>query len=324
MAAPGFAEPYLERARGRMYVVGATQAFLHIMQGSFNQIKADMLSPLNLDDLRQGARLSQDPGVLVAAAFTEIMVSTANSSQEIDWADMSQLDADDILNALSVKSQNSVKATLARLEKLAQPRDRRGAEAGAALGFLRYTLRDTDKVDAALRGAVERVPTFDPAWELRMGLRVEQENYEDLAALGEERLKYMATVRNHLLLAKAYEKLEKLDKAEAHAQAALKQKPDDFLTNLMVAALLMKRSTDAATLARAGERLTRAGKMMNKMPPGESFVDYMSRTKDYGFLRGIYLALNGDTEKARVQLKETLASAPEEESVQEALAALDE
>jgi tetratricopeptide (TPR) repeat protein len=321
---PGLAEPYLERAKGRVFVVGATRAFLHLMQGNFDSFKTEVLSPDNLDDLRQGIRLSRAPRALLTAVQMEIMISVANSGKETDWTNWTELDRQDIWDALSEKSQNSVNATLARLEKMAQARDKRGAEAGTALGCLCYFLRDTEKAETALRGAVERHPTFDPAWELRMGMLVEQERYEDMAALGEERLKHKDSTRNRLLLAKAYEKTEKYDKAEIHAQAAWKRRPNDFLANLMVAALMMKRGTDAATLARAGDRLARAGKTAKKAIPGESIPDTINRTRDYGLLRGIYLALNGDTEKARVQLKETLARAPEEESVQEALTALDE
>ncbi len=108
---------------------------------------------------------------------------------------------------------------------------------------------------------------------------------------------------------------DQLYKAEEQVQAALKLEPNDFTANLALAALLIRRSSDASTLLQAGERLAQAGQVLKESPPHQQWVAY-------ALTRGVYLALHGDVEAAEKQLKQILAHDEDNEDAKEALKAI--
>ena len=146
-----------------------------------------------------------------------------------------------------------------------------------------------------------------------MLLLVGNDRYDELATFLETQLKRGDTVRNHLLLAKTYDKLQRPEDAQAQVSAALELAPDDFTANLARAALALRRGDTT----QANEPLVKAARSFEApTKPSDK------QTREYAVLRGIYLGLAGSTDEAKQQLQQVLASDAQNEAAQKALAAL--
>lgn len=145
------------------------------------------------------------------------------------------------------------------MQRLAQSSDKRSAAGAAeAFGALRVAIvEDPAGAAAELRHAVTLDPTRERAWDLLTIVTADTGRYQEVASLCAERLRVRASARNYILLAKAYEHLNQLAKAEEQIQAALKLAPHDFTANVALAVLLIKRAEDPVLLRQAGERLLR-------------------------------------------------------------------
>jgi Tfp pilus assembly protein PilF len=118
-------------------------------------------------------------------------------------------------------------------------------------------------------------------------------------------------------LAKAYEDLAQVDRAEEQIRAALTKEPDDFLCNVALAVLLMKHD-NPADLSNAVDALRKAA--ISRSP--ESPVEH--RAVNHAIASAICLGLLGDVASARQRLERVRQSDPKNEQVQMILEALDE
>ena len=114
-----------------------------------------------------------------------------------------------------------------------------------------------------------------------------------------------------LILAKAYEHLGKLEKAQSELETALKLDPGDVLANLALATVLMKRDDEGAYLARAGKLIAAVSQ---RVTPEEQ-VNY-----DIAF--SYHAALTGDAATAEKLLRRVLALDEKNERAANALKAL--
>jgi tetratricopeptide (TPR) repeat protein len=89
---------------------------------------------------------------------------------------------------------------------------------------------------------------------------------DELVAICKSRLKYKDSVRNHLLLARAYQHQKKWDKVGVQTEAALKLEPDNIVAHLELAALALKQSADPNFMSKAAEQITRIRELYNKNP----------------------------------------------------------
>ena len=216
---------------------------------------------------------------------------------------------------LSPTVRASIRDALDRLEALAQSKNREtAAGASEAAGVLRLALQnDLGRAEGDLRRAVAMDPSRGGAWELLAALAFQAKGYLKVATVCQEWMKQADSVRGRLILAKAYEKLDRLDQAEEAIHAALKLQPDDFTANLGLAVLLLKRGEDPARMAEAGAQLRRTADLFQKStPPGQ--------LADYGVILGIYQALTGDPESGEQQLRRVLKYDPDHDG---AIAALE-
>jgi Tfp pilus assembly protein PilF len=219
---------------------------------------------------------------------------------------------------LPEKTQRSVREAVAKLAKLAQSKEiDTAAGASTVLGMLQMVIvHDDPAAEASFRRTISMEPSRELAWDLlTLLLNRDDDRHEDEVSLCQERLKRSDSARGRMLLARAYVDVDELGDAEEQVQAALRLEPDDFTANLALAVLLLKRSDNAGVLSRARELLTKAGTALGASRDPKDWADH-------AVTWGICLALSGDPESARQQLKQVLESDTSNEQAREALAAL--
>ncbi len=286
---------------------GESKSDFDVLSGGF--------SAASLADLQQSSRLSpQDYWLIANNVLFEVYGGNARNGQR-------QIGGDFDFGGLPDATQRSVRSAMTRLEDLGQEPDN-SAAAGAleVLGILQGPLlQETNRSVASLRHALALDPSRERAWELLTLTLARTERYDELLSLCEDHLKQTSTPRAHLLLAKAYEKLKQWDYAEQEVLAAVKLAPDDFTANLSLAALLIKRSQDAGTLAQANSVLGHCDQLLPKMPPAQRTRQLVI---DFTLTRSICLALGDDVESARKWVKTVLDADGGNEMAREILAAI--
>lgn len=319
---PQAPEPYTERANFRAFGQNLLQSILReinagnrsladVLQSLSLRLPYEMLTPDAVSDFRQAARLSpNDFRAITTAVLVEMYAFIAHHG-------MSSSSEGDVWSTLSPHIKQVIRAAMSRLERITHQRDRRKVVGAAeSLGFLQFIAGDTRRAERSLRRALTLAPSDTHIWELLTGVMVESGRYKALTPLLIKRLKHRETVRDRLLLARVYVRSRQFKKAEEQVQAALKREPGDFMANLTLAALLLRRSEDETALQQAGERLIKAGVALNNTRTHVNLPDYL-------LLRGIYLALTGDLEGARLLLEQVLGYNKADKEAGEALEVLE-
>ncbi len=317
--APGEAEVYLRRGASR-YHYGFLEYGLRLYKGE----KADFfeygMGKEALPDLRRAIDLNrQEYKVIGMVVFFETMTEARDYPEQ----NPSSRQPKRLVDALSESTRKHVLEDMACLEKGAQtPDNNKAAEAAEVLGYLQLFLfadessADYVSAEKSARRSIELDPKREAAWDLLCACLAEAQNYRELTAVCRERLAHKDSARNRLMLAKGYEHLDQLDKAEEVVRAGLQRKPDDFMLRLTLADLLLMRG-DKESLHQAGRTLA---KLRNeKLSDGGSD----NRWSNYTFASGIYYGLIGEREKAQKWLKQVQKHQPEYDGIEDALKALE-
>jgi tetratricopeptide (TPR) repeat protein len=306
------ADAYLQRGLHKSFD-GYLQNVFAFVQGEktdMNEVMKGMFTVESLPDLQTAARLSSSEYRTVAmAAFFEAFAAdfefTKHAQNTVRW------------QQLPDRSQRSIREAVARLDNFGQNPDAKiSAGAMECLTIIQaFVIGDRAGAEKSARRAVTLDPSRDTAWDLLIGFLVKPESYQELRTVCEQRLRHRESSRNRILLAKAYEKLNQLDRAEQHVQAALRLDSDDFTANLSEAVLLMKRPSDSG-LASAYRYLTRSEQLLKKATQLEQ------RHLQFILTSSIYYALRGETDKARQLLRDVLEADRNNEDAREILSAL--
>ena len=321
---PTSASAYLQRAGFRMSVGAVLRAMLTALQpggtvdiatalSSAAQTANIYSSASGLSDLSEAARLAPRTFTTVgmsamfhAISFVLHYSQTHDMTNGIPW------------DTLTQEAQRPVQEAMRPLEQLAESAETNketAAKASEAEGILWMIAGNLKAAEPALHRAVALDPHRAAGWDALTVILLQGERYADLAPLLETRIIVSDTVRNHLLLAKAYDKANQPEKAAAQLQAALKVSPEDFDANMAQAALLLQRSADPARLTEAGTQLAKIGDLYRKSPT----PDHWSSDT---ILLSIYSGLTGSEGQARQHLNEVLQTDKDNETAKQALAAL--
>jgi tetratricopeptide (TPR) repeat protein len=289
--APDQAESYLRRARAVDDGWVLLRATLRYRQGAEPaDIRRESTTGTFLRDVSKAAQLSPRQYIVqVWAVMQAFRYAEAHGSPPIPgWRG-------------HAAARQVIEEAVGRLERLAQTEDRELASTSCeSLAWLYvFVFEDPEHAEKYLRRAIALKPTHEQMWDLLVGaLGGSGRNQEALAA-GLEQLKHKDSARNRLLVAKAYESLNLLSKAQEQVQAALQIEPKDFLATVGKAALLLKQADNAGALAEAGVVLGRAEKLLAKDAPRDERLDYIA-------ILGVYMGLTGDRAEARRLLRQVL------------------
>lgn len=312
---PREAEIYRARAASRLMLEMIAYG-LRCLRGEKADYVAVLFSTNYLADMRRAVDLSPDDYAGIGCiAFFEASASAyqhalrhPNEKPPAKMWDM-----------LSASARKRLREDMARLEKgMADPDNRKGAEAAEILGtFQGVILDDHAAAEKTLRRCLERDPTRDRAWDMLTAILETAGQYAEAADLCRQRLKHKDSAHTRLLLAKAYECLHQLDKAEKEIRAGLRRQPSDFMLNLALVDLLLMRDND--------EDFTTARQILDKLgKDNREGSDDENRWANYTFTCGICIGLIGDVKEARRRLEAVQRHEPEQLRVKEALEALAE
>ena len=266
-------------------------------------------------DLNQVAKLTTNDAYAIGMAAS-VEATKAMSSIPKEAMSSNDIRERGFWPFLPDSARTYVREAMSRLEQLGRNEDKAIAGGAlAALGGLQLIVRrDPVAAKTNLRRSTELRPAADCPWELLGLVLVQSERWQDLAALGEERLKSKDSVRYRIVLAKAYERLGKTTEVEKHVQAALKLAPNDLLANTALAALRLKHATDDA-LAQVGEMMAQLKQSAFKAAPQEQQMGFE-------FLHGLYFGLAGNREEAASHFRRLREVNPDEATYREAYDAL--
>jgi tetratricopeptide (TPR) repeat protein len=224
--------------------------------------------------------------------------------------------ANSVIAVMPETLRKSIERKLARLDELADGKDRKLAAGAAEVRGIVYILlfQDDAKAEASLRRAIELNPARDQAWEFLTLLLAMKEQHEKCAEAAVARIKQKDNARNRLMAAKAFAELGQWDKAEEQVRAGLKSEPEDMTCTLALAALCLKRD-DRKRLEEAGKHLDAVEKLMQKSTPD------LARN-DYAATRGVFHVLDGDADRGRELLREVLKRDRDHKTAKKAMIAL--
>jgi tetratricopeptide (TPR) repeat protein len=198
---------------------------------------------------------------------------------------------------LGREMQERLRDYCGRLEMMADSGSAMAAAAAEYLGCVQlHVLRDFDGSQRSFRQAVRREARRHRSWELLVFATFMSGDPGVLLETCQSRFDSLPDARGSVLLAKAYERNSDATRAELISVAALAAHPNDFLLNLTLAALLLKRENAEDFLWRIPELLRRAEKQMTAAPTTQGLLDF-SLTKS------IYLGLSNKPEEARAALR---------------------
>lgn len=263
-------------------------------------------------DYRQMARLSPDDvQTLGASALSEISRELARRAT--NPATANDLNFGEALRDLPPDSRAAILFSVGRMQVLAQNPDAKvAAPALEALGVLQSFLGQTEAAETALRRAIALDASREQAWDALLNLMIGSGRFSDMVTLQQARLAKADTARNHLLLAKAYDKLNQPAQVEAQVRAAAERAPGDPTTTLALIFVLLRR--DDASLPQAAQ-------LLNRLPTLTGKTSNFFET-ERALASAFNLALSGQEADARQLFAQVLAQDPGSDVARNALTLL--
>jgi Flp pilus assembly protein TadD len=280
------------------------------------KINQAIFHPAALPDLRQAARLTpNDPLAWGSLAMLEVLAEGFQRGVRSP----EELLTRELWPTLPERSQTAVRECLTQLESIGQSADPRLAS--SALGILGtlqfFVVRDTTGGAVSLRRATALDPSNGNAWETLTFALAYSRQFAPMIGVCDDRLKQRDSVRNRVLLAKAYERNDRLDAMLEEASAAQRRYPDNLLANLTLGAALLRAKRSDLGRARALQFIARATQLAGEDPPEEVATELL-------FQRGLYFALSGQHAVARAEFRRLLEVAPGHPEAAEAVKALEQ
>jgi len=290
------ARAYAERAMHGSFSNAVSNA-IAIMRGdesAVRKIEASCFSEEALLDFQRAARLDPRNCSMIAAAA---LFEASTILLQGDKTSFSDVLRGEFWNWLPEEAQNRIRQAVTHLEQLTDTSETElAASSCEALGFLQeLVFKDSTAAEKSLRRTVELDPARERAWDLLISIVGRRHRYPELVEICSDRLKEKENVRNHLLLAKAYEKVDDLEAAEREVRLAIAQDGANFFANLSLANLLLKRQGGAEAWG-VRDALRKAEQNMGAGAGRQNIIDL-------AISQSIFYALTGDVETARRILK---------------------
>lgn len=182
-----------------------------------------------------------------------------------------------------------------------------GWRADVALGFLLYeTQREVAPAETVLRLGLAG-PDHQEAGEMLMHVMALERQSQELVRFCGAEERRQDTPRLHLIAAGAETWRRLWPQATEQVRRALEMEPDDPTDLLTLAVLVLKADGGPKSLAEAGGLFTKAERGLALVPTSDPGWE------EYRVSHAYYLALRGDAEAARRELKTVAASDPHDQ-----------
>jgi Tfp pilus assembly protein PilF len=249
-----------------------------------------------VEDYRKLARLRpNDPDI--QARFASVICLAALSQGLAPISKDGNREGDEInrrnwKRALSPENRIEVYKVVAKLEKLANGKDRTVAESSLRhLATLLPVLGEWKKGERYARRGIAIQPDNADFWNCLLGSLREQKRGDDYIRVCRDMLTHIPTGEVHFQVAFCRVAQEKFHAAEKVLREGLKKEPQHIPCNVALAAVLIRCSKKADTLAEADALLDRATKGIEESKDKEAVQHYY---RDAVFNRGIIAGLRGD------------------------------
>lgn len=263
-------------------------------------------SPVAIEHLEKAVELDNANPMRIATLALWRTLAAASASR----ASMREFMDDRAIEFLPESERSSAEEAISRLGEM------NDAAAGQAQGTLLLILKgDSKRAAEVLRRALERNADSEQLWETLCIALTFAEDYFELAAVAEARGIDRPTVRNRVLIAKAYEKLGNFDRAEEEVRLALAINAGDFAANIALANLLMRNAESQAFLPRVRQSITTAERALTINARSSQWVDL-------ALTQSIFHGLSDNPDAARQILNAALAVAKDDAEVNAALDAI--
>ena len=298
--APTESRAYVGRASGRS-TRSLLQAVVRMASGDDSdptKLWIGALSKDALSDLQQAAKLDPTSSTAISTA---VWFEVFSIGMERGFSRMDEIMSGSLWSSMPDETRRNLGRAMDRLADIGQaPEPRQAAGDLEKLGMIQYLIvRDLRGGESTLRRAVSLDPGRDQAWETLTVLLVSSERSADLVAVCQDRLKAEESARNRVLLAKAYEHLNQVDRVLAEASTAQKRYPEDPLVNLTLAAAVLKASDDSGDLRPVARYLNKCQQALGDPPPRDMVLNLL-------LLQGLYYGLVEMHEEARASLHQLL------------------
>jgi tetratricopeptide (TPR) repeat protein len=260
-------------------------------------------------DARQIVRLCPDnPENLILLARTYIMaaVMTWTADKELQKKGFNIDDPKVLWESVPSSLKQGEYRALRQLANLSRHQD--PVLAGTAARYASqccWFTGDFAKAEQWAKRAVALDPECQKNWDVLLICQYRHGASRELYGVCKKQLKYFPSVRNYLLLASACADMHFPKKAEKFLRHALKKHPNDAHCRLGLAAVLLRKTDKAATLAEVKQCLDRVAEVVNR-------EDNPELAKPLQFHQAIYLALTGANYESCC-LFETLSYGPSNE-----------
>jgi tetratricopeptide (TPR) repeat protein len=217
-------------------------------------------------------------------------------------------------NNVPVSTRKALVETISKLENLGQSGDKKIAAAALESLALFRVFVQGDIIVAAedARRAIALEPGRERSWDLVLGAT----KAEEFVPVCEKRLAIQDCARNRMLLAIAFSKSGRWDKAGEQATAVLKREPQNVVAELMLMAIAVRQSTGQEKFKEAVDRKNRAEELVSKLPEGDE------KTESIRVIRlnaAILMALNGQTNDAKNLVNLVLKNDPDDNAAKDIL-----
>jgi tetratricopeptide (TPR) repeat protein len=286
----------LERAAFRSFACALELAFTQIQTEDLRPraLEVSLFDADALKDLKAAAAITDHPAVIAAAALAANL-----AAERIEGSGRS---ADDYVRRMAT-----------RLQAIVDESGEYSAAAAEFLGSIRFhVLKDIAGARRTLRQAIALEPARHRAWEMLV-LAAAYEGVEQFVEAAEARVAALPHPRSSVLLVKSYDMEGNQTRAEWTALNAVISYPNDLLSNLALAAVLLKDENVENYLWRVEEALNKAEKAIGAGRNHQNRLDFV-------LLKSIFLGLSDRADQARTLLRSMTPSSPE---LQEVLRALD-
>jgi tetratricopeptide (TPR) repeat protein len=266
-------------------------------------------------DLKRAVELCPDDFRMIAAtAWIEWSYTLANLERQPSGGHPAW---DELPDA----TKRGLHEALGKLETLSHAPDKtQSAGALENLGTLKLVMNDAQGAKTALRSAVVLEPARENAWGSLLVAAVSSgATPAELVNISESLIKCNNSARNHLVLAKALVKANRLDDAKKEIQTAEDMEPRNVLTRLFGVALSLKLSDDERYLAYANTQVRWLDDIFEKMSDGQ---EKQMRLREYLLDTAIFNGLVDKPDQAKECVNRVLKVFPDDETAKDIRSAI--
>jgi tetratricopeptide (TPR) repeat protein len=313
MVAPSISRPYERLFSFEFSDQLLAQNIVRIAREKKEPVYTSRLPDAALNDEWTAAELSPDDARL---QYNSLVLELRSHADKL--TSDQPVDLQTALKKLPPDRRDKVTNGLARLSKCAgNPDHAISASVQVALASVYFILSDVHDSSQAAAKAVSLDPSNDQAGQALVATYLVEKRYPELATILQEQIKHRDSPYKRICLARVYQALGNIPAVTEQVVTGQKNFPEDLLLNLaLVDGFMKSKAPEALTLA--GQVISYTQMLYDRLTEQEK----KANEANFDVTRGIYFALTGKIDVARLALERVLNDDPDNDDAKEALDAI--